>query len=99
MGSQEVGHDGATEYACTLEPLPSLYEAHLTVQSKINTISKGAANSNNTKTKQFQRVAPVVKNLPASAGDIRDTGSIPRSRRSPGGEYGNHSSILAWRIT
>ena len=40
MGSQGVGHDEATEYACTLEPLPSLYEAHLTVQSKSNTISK-----------------------------------------------------------
>ena len=40
MGSQGVGHDEATESACTLEPLPSLYEAHLTVQSKSNTISK-----------------------------------------------------------
>ena len=31
----------------------------------------------------------VVKNLPDSAGDIRDEGSIPRSERSPGGEHGN----------
>ena len=31
----------------------------------------------------------VVKNLPASAGDIRDVGSIPGSGRSPGGENGN----------
>ena len=30
-----------------------------------------------------------VKNLPDSAGDIRDEGSIPRSVRSPGGEHGN----------
>ena len=30
-----------------------------------------------------------VKNLPASAGDIRDTGSIPESGRSPGGGHGN----------
>ena len=29
------------------------------------------------------QVALVVKNLPASAGDIRDTGSIPASGRSP----------------
>ena len=29
-------------------------------------------------------VALMVKNLPANAGDIRDTGSIPRSGRSPG---------------
>ena len=26
----------------------------------------------------------VVKNLPANAGDARDTGSIPELRRSPG---------------
>ena len=26
-----------------------------------------------------------VKNLPANAGDARDTGSIPELRRSPGG--------------
>ena len=31
----------------------------------------------------------MVKNPPANAGDIRDTGSIPESGRSPGGEHGN----------
>ena len=31
----------------------------------------------------------VVKNLPANAGDIRDTGSIPRLGISPGGGHGN----------
>ena len=40
----------------------------------------------------------VVKNLPVNAGDIRDTGSIPGSGRSPGGGIATHSSILAWRI-
>ena len=35
------------------------------------------------------QVVLVVKNLPANAGDIRDTGSIPGSRRSPGGGHGN----------
>ena len=34
-------------------------------------------------------VALVVKNLPASAGDIRDTGLIPGSGRSPGGGHDN----------
>ena len=29
-----------------------------------------------------------MKNLPASAGDMRDTGSIPGSGRSPGGGNG-----------
>ena len=40
----------------------------------------------------------VAKNLPANAGDARETGSIPRSGRSPGEEMAAYSSILAWRI-
>ena len=35
------------------------------------------------------QVALVVKNLPANAGDIRDTDSIPGSGRSPGEGNGN----------
>ena len=34
-------------------------------------------------------MALVVKNLLAHAGDIKDTGSIPGSGRSPGGVLGN----------
>ena len=34
-------------------------------------------------------MAQVVKNLPVNTGDIRDTGSIPGSGRSPGGGNGN----------
>ena len=34
-------------------------------------------------------VALVVKNLPANAGDLRDTGSIPGSGRFPGKGNGN----------
>ena len=33
--------------------------------------------------------ALVVKNLPANAGDVRDVGSIPQSRRSSGGGRGH----------
>ena len=53
-------------------------------------------------------VAPVVKNLPANAGDLRDTGSIPGLGRSPGEGHGNplqHSCLEnsmdrgAWRAT
>ena len=42
----------------------------------------------------------VVKNPPASAGDIRDVGSIPFLGREDLLEEGTaiHSSILAWRI-
>ena len=35
------------------------------------------------------QVVPVVKNLPANAGDVRDAGSTPRSRRFPRGGYSN----------
>ena len=35
------------------------------------------------------QVALAVKNLAASAGDIRDMDLIPGLRRSPGGWYGN----------
>ena len=35
------------------------------------------------------QVAPVVKNLPANAGDVRDAGLIPGLGRSPGGGHGN----------
>ena len=49
-----------------------------------------------------------VKNLPANAGNIRDTASIPGLERSPGGGHGNpiHYSCLenpmnreAWQAT
>ena len=40
------------------------------------------------------QVVLVVKNLPANAGDIRDPGSIPGFRRSPGGEHGNPPIFL-----
>ena len=39
--------------------------------------------------KWASQVVLVVKNLPANAGDIRDTGSIPASGRFPGGRHGN----------
>ena len=32
---------------------------------------------------------PVVKNLPTNSGDIRDSGLIPGSGKSPGGGQGN----------
>ena len=44
-------------------------------------------------------MALAVENLPANAGDVRDAGSVPGLGRSPGEGNGNHSSILAWRIS
>ena len=39
--------------------------------------------------RQFNQVAQLVKNLPANAGNARDTGLILGSGRSPGGGHGN----------
>ena len=44
------------------------------------------------------KVALVVKNPPANAGDVRDVGLIPGSGRSLEKGVTTHSSILAWRI-
>ena len=53
-------------------------------------------------------VALVVRNPHANAEDVRDMGSIPGSRRSPGGGHGNplqHSCLenpmdrVAWQAT
>ena len=38
---------------------------------------------------KLSKVALVVKNLPASEGDVRDVGSTPGLGRSPGGGHGN----------
>ena len=40
-------------------------------------------------------MALVVKNPPANAGDMRDTGSIPGSGRFPGEENGNPFQYFA----
>ena len=44
------------------------------------------------------QVVLVVKNLPANAGDIRDSRSIHGLGRYPEEEMATHSSIFAWRI-
>ena len=44
------------------------------------------------------QVAIVVKNLPASAGDLRDASSIPGSGIPLEEGVATHSNILAWRI-
>ena len=39
-------------------------------------------------------MALVVKNPPANAGDVRDTGSIPGSGKSPEGGHGNSLQLF-----
>ena len=36
----------------------------------------------------------MVKNLPANAGDVKDTGSVPGSGRSPGGGHGSSTPVF-----
>ena len=43
-------------------------------------------------------MALVVKNLSASAGDVRDVGSIPGQEDPLEKGMATHSSTLAWRI-
>ena len=43
-------------------------------------------------------MVPVVKNLPNSAGDVRDTGLSLGREDPPEMGMATHSSILAWRI-
>ena len=43
-------------------------------------------------------MAIVVKNPAVNAGDIKDSGSTLGLGKSPGGEHGTYSNILAWRI-
>ena len=38
------------------------------------------------------------KEPPCNAGDIRDVGSTPGLRRSPGRGMATHCNIVAWRI-
>ena len=47
---------------------------------------------------QAVQVALVIKNLPANAGDMRDTGSVPGWEDPLEEGIATHSGILAWRI-
>ena len=46
---------------------------------------------------RVSQVALMIKNLPANAGNIRDTYCIPESGRSPGGGNGNPFQYSCWR--
>ena len=51
-----------------------------------------------TSSLRVAQVALVVKNLSASAGDVRDVGSIPGQEDPLEKGMATHSSTLAWRI-
>ena len=59
---------------------------HATVKTRPQVMSRFV---NDCAPSGVSQVAPVVKNPPANAGDIRDTGSIPGSEISPGGGHGS----------
>ena len=80
----------------TSHPCPALTN----LENLVMSLKRKAAQSYHLQTPSARtsQVALVVKNPPANAGYRRDSGLIPGSGRSPGGEHGNHSTILAWRI-
>ena len=45
--------------------------------------------------RRASQVAPVVKNLPANVGDLRDIGSIPELEKPLEEGMATHSSVLA----
>ena len=69
-------------------------------QAKAPPLQSNQSTSRNMIRPIASQVALVVKNLSANARDIRDSGSIYGSGRSPGEGNGNwiFSSILSWRI-
>ena len=60
---------------------------HVKPLSRLNNHSKGICHL--SPQMMASQVVLVVKNLLAKAGNVRDTGSIPGSGRSPGGEHGS----------
>ena len=79
-----------------------MFSAHdVTVNGRVSCLSEGAC-------PHVGQVALVVKNLPANAGDVRDSGSIPGSGRSPREGNGNQLQYSclgnpmdrgAWQVT
>ena len=67
---------------------------YLCILRSLRTTTRGVTKSLSDMTEQLtlpwvSQMALVVKNLPASAGDIRDVGSIPGLERSLGEEHSN----------
>ena len=60
---------------------------HVKPLSRLNNHSKGICHL--SPQMMASQVVLVVKNLLANAGNVRDTGSIPGSGRSHGGEHGS----------
>ena len=60
---------------------------HVKPLSRLNNHSKGICHL--SPQMMASQVVLVVKNLLANAGNVRDTGSIPGSGRSPGEGHGN----------
>ena len=96
MSKRENGKDTGSHPGSTTEELVDLrkpYQALLVLASppeKCGQLMCLAFLSHRAAVRiQWDKVARVVKNLPAKAGDIRDASSIPGSRRSPGEGHGN----------
>ena len=93
-------HPPCSALYCGRVPSLTLAACSLSVQDQHRLSSGISVNPEvlDSKPLRTSQVALVLKNLPASAGDIRDVGSIPGSGRPPGRGDDNHSSTFGWRI-
>ena len=78
--------------------LPLAFHPFLYIEKGFHIIYWKFKDTNHYIDLRTSKVVLVVKNLPANAGDIRDTCSVPRLGRSLEKEMTTHSSILPWRI-
>ena len=86
--SLEGGHDNPLQYSCLENPHEQRSLAGYSPwgRKESDTTERLKHSTGGLRASQG---ALVVKNLPANAGDVRDTGSISRWGRSPGGGNDN----------
>ena len=93
------GHGNPLQYSCLENPMDrGAWWAAVYGVAQSRTRLKRLSSSSSSSNTGFPRLALVVKNPPANAGDIREAGSIPGSGRSLGGGHGNPLQYSCWRI-
>ena len=89
-----LGRRGSLNYSSLNKTTIQETKVWVPTLSCISCVTSGQSfNGSSPRTPGDSQVAPVVKNKPAYAGDLRDTDSAPGLK-----EMATHSSILAWRI-
>ena len=83
------GHGNALQYSCLKNPQGQRSLAGYSPWGSKELDTGEQWSPAQQRLRRASPVALVVKSLPANAGGIRDSGSIPGSRKSPGGGHGN----------